>query len=91
MCQDWTPVFPQPHSQMVLVLTSVGIGGYFRGKQWEAGKLRGPPGSPLLPAQSPTIGPMQTEVIIWEMFGITVIVLSVPDSHKIHMDIYMPE
>lgn len=48
------------HSQMFLVLTSMGMGGgCFRGKQWEAGKLREPPGSHILPAQPPTIGPMQ--------------------------------
>lgn len=83
MYQDWqwTPVFPQPSfssgAGSNLLWGGDKASGGNNGKQGRAA------GSHMLPAQYLTIGPMQAEVIIWEVFGITTIVLSVPDSQKI--------
>lgn len=75
---------PRRHSQMVLVVAFCGRAWGLGGKTMGSRKAEGgAPHSHILLAQSPTIGPMQAEVIIWEILEITVIFLSVPDSYTI--------
>lgn len=78
---NWLLSSSSSHSQ---ILTFCGKGVKLEGKTLGRREAEcRTPKSHIFPAQFPTIRPRQAGVFTWELFGTVVIVLSVPNSHKI--------